>query len=79
MLLVVQIMSSDIVPRKIGASTLIVSGIEITTTERSATAKLAIRMLEFVRKSLILLTATITKMFKRIVNGQTTAVTPIAS
>ena len=79
MSLIVQIMSSDTVPRRISAYTLIASGIETAPTKRSATAKLAIRMLEFVCNPLIFLTDTITKMLKRVVNGQAAAVMVIAS
>ena len=72
-----QTMFFDAVPRTIWASKVIVSGIETAPTKKSTAAKQAIRMLEFVANSLIFLTATITRMFRKTVNGRTASVTAI--
>ena len=63
-------MFSVAVPRTISESKVIVSGIETAPTNRSTKAKLAIRMLEFLCNSLNFLTAKITKMFERMINGE---------
>ena len=70
---------SDNVPLTVSVSTLIAIGIETAPTKRSTTAKLAIRMLEFVCNFLIFMTATITNIFKHMVGGLATTVTAIAS
>ena len=74
-----QTMFSDAVPRMISAIKAIFSGIETAPTKRSTTAKLAIRMLEFLCNSLNFLTAKITKMFERVINGEAVAETAIAT
>ena len=69
----------DTVPRTISASTAIVSGIETAPTKRSATAKLAIRMLEFVFSPFPFLMAKITKIFRQMIQGQAATATLMVS
>ena len=70
---------SDNVPLTVSVSTLIAIGIETAPTKRSTTAKLEIRMFEFVCNFLIFMTATITNIFKHMVGGLAATVTAIAS
>lgn len=60
------------------ASVVMDRGIETAPTKQSATAMLANRTLEFFPSSLLFFTATITKMFKRMVTGQATHVVAMA-
>ena len=69
----------DALPRRVSVSKLIVSGTQTAPTKRSATAKPAIKILEFVCNCLTFFIVTITKVFKRTVNGQATVATTIAS
>ena len=74
-----QIVLYDTVPRRISASTAIVSGIETAPTKRSAAAKLAIRMLEFVFSPFPFLMAKITKILRQIIQGQAATATLMVS
>ena len=61
-------MPTDTVPRRINASTVMLNGAETAPTKRSATAKLVIKMIEFVCISLVFLIVKITKMFNKSAN-----------
>ena len=61
-------MPTDIVPRRINASTVMLNGAETAPTKRSATAKLVTKMIEFVCNSLVFLIVKITKMFNKSAN-----------
>ena len=66
-------MPTDIVPRRINASKVMLNGAEAAPTMRSTTAKLVTKMIEFVCNSLVFLIAKITKMFNKTANKPITA------
>ena len=66
-------MPTDTVPRRINASTVMLNGAETAPTKRSATAKLVIKIIDFVCNYLVFLIAEITKMSNKTVNEPMTA------
>ena len=72
-------MLSGTVPRRINASTVMFRGVETAPTNRSVTANLVIRMLEFVCNSFVFLMVTTSNVFKKVVKGAAIAVMAITS